>query len=164
MAFKEAILKAKLMGSAIQSIEIIEPGLGYTNPKVIVDLPAPAERATAKAIIKDGSVEKIEYVNRGNGYISSPKIDIDPPKNGQSAKAHITISFGVLDDIQILEKGSGYQSEPDVDIFYPHLEPVIGNVTVDLDEKGSVAKVNILSYGTGFKETPKIKVIENESL
>lgn len=163
MSFKEAILKVKLIGSAVESIEIVEPGLGYKNPKVIIDPPAPAESATAKAIIKDGSVEKLEYINRGNGYLSSPNIKIEPPENGTSAKAHITISFGILDDIILLEGGSGYKKEPKVDIFYPHLIPTVCETTVDIDNEGKITKINIKGNGTGYKEIPNIKVIEVES-
>ena len=164
MAFKEATLKAKLIGSAVESIEIVEPGLGYKNPKVIIDPPAPAEPATAKAINKDGSVEKLEYINSGNGYISSPSIDIEPPENGTQAKAHIEMSFGILDDIILLEGGSGYKKEPKVDIFYPHLIPTICDVSLEVDEEGKINKVRINENGTGYKNIPNIKVIENESV
>ena len=164
MAFKEAILKAKLIGSAVESIEIVEPGLGYKNPKVIIDPPAPVEPATAKAIIKDGSVEKLEYINRGNGYISSPSIEIEPPENGTQAKGHIEMSFGILDDIILLEGGSGYKKEPKVDIFRPHLIPTVCDSTVDIDDEGKIIKVNIKGNGTGYKKIPNIKVIENESI
>ena len=67
-------------------------------------------------------------------------------------------------DIIVLEKGSGYTKEPRVDIFYPHLIPTICEATVDIDDEGKITKINIKGNGTGYKNIPNIKVIENESV
>ena len=164
MVFKKAILKAKLIGSAVESIDIIEPGQGYTSPSLKIEKASPPETATAKAIVENGSITKIEYINRGNGYMQTPEIKIEPPFSGTPAKGHITMSFGILDDIQIIEKGSGYIREPKVSITHANLAPTLCEAELEFNNYGSITNVNILSNGTGYKKEPNIEVVENESL
>ena len=63
----------------VQKITVADGGSGYTTPpKIIIDAPVTSWgiRATAVASIKNGSVDEINIVSNGRGYVNAPTINI----------------------------------------------------------------------------------------
>jgi hypothetical protein len=81
--------------SGITSIEVTNPGLGYTEAPTIT-ISGDGIGATARAVIVNGRIERIEVTNRGINY-SQATISISGG-NGFGAEANVVIDskFGNL--------------------------------------------------------------------
>ena len=78
-----------------------------------------SERATVYCIVKNGNINDIRIINKGNGYIGNPKIKING--NGTNAEAKCeTDSEGGISNIKIINQGHGYTETPKIKIEKPN--------------------------------------------
>ena len=75
------------VGFKITAINIANPGTLYTNPPTVNITGGGGTGATARAYIKNGSVNRIVVINTGSGYISAPTITLSGSTTGVTAKA-----------------------------------------------------------------------------
>jgi hypothetical protein len=143
---------------SVQSVEIINPGFGYTVTPKVRFIGGGGSGAAATATIGDGIVGVITVTNSGSGYSIPPTITFHGAPMIAAAATAIVSAAGSITEIRITNAGLGYTSAPLVTIGSPSTT-AIGtfqfNETVTGSISGTTAKVrswnsitNILNVST----------------
>ena len=143
---------------SVQSIEVINPGMGYTiAPKVL--LFGDGSGATATSTIGDGIVGVITVTNSGGGYVNSPSIVFTGISSVSAAATAVVSSAGSITQIRIINAGLGYTQPPSITIGNPSLSS-LGSYTFNEIITGSIsgttARVRSWSSVTNVLEVSKI--------
>ena len=122
---------------SVQSIEVINPGAGYTvAPKVLIF--GDGSGATATSTIGDGIVGVITVTNSGGGYINSPSIVFTGISSVSAAATAVVSSAGSITQIRITNAGLGYTQPPSITIGNPSLSS-LGSYTFNEIITGSTS-------------------------
>ena len=122
---------------SVQSIEVINPGMGYTiAPKVLIF--GDGSGATATSTIGDGVVGVITVTNSGGGYINSPSIVFTGISSVSAAATAVVSSAGSITQIRITNAGLGYTQPPSITIGNPSLSS-LGSYTFNEIITGSTS-------------------------
>jgi hypothetical protein len=143
---------------SVQSIEVINPGFGYTiAPKVLIF--GDGSGATATSTIGDGIVGVITVTNSGGGYINSPSIVFTGISSVSAAATAVVSSAGSITQIRITNAGLGYTQPPTITIGNPSLSS-LGSYTFNEIITGSIsgttARVRSWSSVTNVLEVSKV--------
>ena len=143
---------------SVQSIEVINPGMGYTiAPKVL--LFGDGSGATATSTIGDGIVGVITVTNSGGGYINSPSIVFTGISSVSAAATAVVSSAGSITQIRIINAGLGYTQPPSITIGNPALSS-LGSYTfneiITGSTSGTTARVRSWSSVTNVLEVSKV--------
>ena len=143
---------------SVQSIEVINPGMGYTiAPKVL--LFGDGSGATATSTIGDGIVGVITVTNAGGGYINSPSIVFTGISSVSAAATAVVSSAGSITQIRIINAGLGYTQPPSITIGNPSLSS-LGSYTfneiITGSTSGTTARVRSWSSVTNVLEVSKV--------
>lgn len=149
------------ISSKVQSIEIINPGYGYTVAPSILLFDGGGVGAAATATIGNGIVGIITITNGGSGYITPPTVTFSsPPAGGIVAIGTAKInSVGIVTQISITNAGLGYTTTPTITLSSPYMvgfgtyqynEIVTGNIS------GTTARVR--SWNATTKELEVYKI------
>eukprot|EP00804_Cyclotella_cryptica_P012664 CCRYP_020193-RA/>CCRYP_020193-RA protein AED:0.03 eAED:0.03 QI:1528/0.5/0.33/1/1/1/3/0/533 len=135
----------------VLTIDMIDGGSGYTKAPIVEISPpnttsVESAQATAKAFLgkgkSKGSIERIEIVNRGMGYLSTSDVTvaISPPEapDGRLATAKAILEYQVA-GVEIVDPGRGYAAERPMRIV---IEPPPGS-------GGSSRPATAISYPRG---------------
>ena len=122
---------------SVQSIEVINPGAGYTvAPKVLIF--GDGSGATATSTIGDGVVGVITVTNSGGGYVNSPPIVFTGISSVSAAATAVVSSAGSITQIRITNAGLGYTQPPSITIGNPSLSS-LGSYTFNEIITGSTS-------------------------
>ena len=143
---------------SVQSIEVINPGMGYTiAPKVL--LFGDGSGATATSTIGDGIVGVITVTNSGGGYVNSPSIVFTGISSVSAAATAVVSSAGSITQIRITNAGLGYTQPPSITIGNPSLSS-LGSYTfneiITGSTSGTTARVRSWSSITNVLEVSKV--------
>ena len=143
---------------SVQSIEVINPGFGYTiAPKVLIF--GDGSGATATSTIGDGVVGVITVTNSGGGYINSPSIVFTGISSVSAAATAVVSSAGSITQIRITNTGLGYTQPPSITIGNPSLSS-LGSYTfneiITGSTSGTTARVRSWSSVTNVLEVSKM--------
>jgi hypothetical protein len=143
---------------SVQSIEVINPGIGYTiAPKVLIF--GDGSGATATSTIGDGIVGVITVTNFGGGYINSPSIVFTGISSVSAAATAVVSSAGSITQIRITNAGLGYTQPPSITIGNPSLSS-LGSYTfneiITGSTSGTTARVRSWSSVTNVLEISKV--------
>jgi hypothetical protein len=143
---------------SVQSIEVINPGFGYTiAPKVLIF--GDGSGATATSTIGDGIVGVITVTNSGGGYINSPSIIFTGISSVSAAATAVVSSAGSITQIRITNAGLGYTQPPSITIGNPSLSS-LGSYTfneiITGSTSGTTARVRSWSSITNILEVSKV--------
>lgn len=143
---------------SVQSIEVINPGFGYTvAPKVLIF--GDGSGATATSTIGDGVVGVITVTNSGGGYINSPSIIFTGISSVSAAATAVVSSAGSITQIRITNTGLGYTQPPSITIGNPSLSS-LGSYTfneiITGSTSGTTARVRSWSSVTNVLEVSKV--------
>ena len=143
---------------SVQSIEVINPGFGYTiAPKVLIF--GDGSGATATSTIGDGIVGVITVTNAGGGYINSPSIVFTGISSVSAAATAVVSSAGSITQIRITNAGLGYTQPPSITIGNPSLSS-LGSYTfneiITGSTSGTTARVRSWSSITNILEVSKV--------
>ena len=143
---------------SVQSIEVINPGMGYTiAPKVL--LFGDGSGATATSTIGDGIVGVITVTNSGGGYVNSPSIVFTGISSVSAAATAVVSSAGSITQIRIINTGLGYTQPPSITIGNPSLSS-LGSYTfneiITGSTSGTTARVRSWSSVTNVLEVSKV--------
>jgi hypothetical protein len=141
-----------------QSIEVINPGFGYTiAPKVLIF--GDGSKATATSTIGNGIVGVITVTNSGRGYINPPSIVFTGISSVSAAATAVVSSAGSITQIRITNAGLGYTQPPSITIGNPALSS-LGSYTFNEIVTGSIsgttARVRSWSSVTNVLEVSKV--------
>ena len=153
----------------IDSIEVLEQGLNYSNPPIVYLDEAPEGGINAQAISRinqDGQVYEIVITNRGRGYTTPPRAKIIQPIGAQVLD--VTVASGAVTNIEMLTGGQGYTDAPSVYIVDDRKDPYgvpiggTGATAAATIFNGEITDINITNFGTGYSDTepPKIYIAE----
>ena len=143
---------------SVQSIEVINPGFGYTiAPKVLIF--GDGSGATATSTIGDGIVGVITVTNSGGGYVNSPSIVFTGISSVSAAATAVVSSAGSITQIRITNAGLGYTQPPSITIGNPSLSS-LGSYTfneiITGSTSGTTARVRSWSSITNILEVSKV--------
>ena len=143
---------------SVQSIEVINPGMGYTiAPKVLIF--GDGSGATATSTIGDGIVGVITVTNSGGGYVNSPSIVFTGISSVSAAATAVVSSAGSITQIKIINAGLGYTQPPSITIGNPSLSS-LGSYTfneiITGSTSGTTARVRSWSSVTNVLEVSKV--------
>jgi hypothetical protein len=145
----------------IQSVNIINPGFGYTVPPMISFTGGGGSGVAATSIIGDGIVGVITITNSGSGYVFAPDVTFSSPGIGVTATGISNInSLGQVTSIYITNSGLGYTETPTITIEDPVIISGIGtyrfNEVIIGDESGTQARVRSWNPSSGILEVGSI--------
>ena len=90
----QAVAEAELAGGAVNTVNILNGGQGYTYANIGFSPPqTDGVTATARAVIIDGAITQIIVTNTGTGYTQPPSVSITSPFKSKT----VTKSFVVRD-------------------------------------------------------------------
>ena len=144
---------------SVQSIEVINPGMGYTiAPKVL--LFGDGSGATATSTIGDGIVGVITVTNSGGGYVNSPSIVFTGISSVSAAATAVVSSAGSITQIRITNAGLGYTQPPSITIGNPPQIVGVGtfvfNEIVTGSTSGTTARVRSWNAITNVLEVSSV--------
>lgn len=116
---------------SVQSVEIINPGFGYTVAPGVRFIGGGGSGAFAVATIADGVVGVITVTNPGSGYTSAPPITFVGIASTSAQAVPILSDSGSIISIRITKAGIGYTVPPTIIIGSPS---VIGFGTYKFNE------------------------------
>ena len=149
---------------AVNSVDLINDGTGYTVPPNIDFEPAPSGGITPTAIAimtqRTGqvgqSIESIQITNPGIGYTRPPKITIRPANAfGAGAAATAIITEGALGPGNVTFAGVGYGVTPTVSIERP--DPA-ATATATVGASGTITALNLTFGGFGYVTAPPVTI------
>ena len=137
---------------SVQSVQIVNPGYGYTVAPLIRFIGGNGNGATATATLGDGIVGIITVTNGGSGYSTSPSITFVGISTVSAAATAIINDAGTITAIQITNAGLGYTVSPTISISSPTVSGVgtfIFNEVVTGSTSGTAARVRSWSSSSG---------------
>lgn len=119
---EEAEATAHIGETGIMSVEIDNPGSGYTQAPVLeIDPPANpmGTQAEATANMVNGKVTSVDITEPGSGYTATQNLGITAVSSVEDATADVTVAYSVT-GFNVFEDGDGYETRPDVTIDAPY--------------------------------------------
>lgn len=106
---------------SVQSVEIINPGYGYTVTPGVRFIGGEGSGAKATATIGDGVVGIITITDSGSGYVSPPAITFSGISSVAAAATAVVSAAGSITQIRITNAGLGYTIAPSITIASPSI-------------------------------------------
>ena len=144
---------------SVQSVEVINPGVGYTiAPKVLFF--GDGVGAAATTTIGDGVVGIITITNGGGGYVDIPTITFTGISTVSAAATAIVSAAGTITQIRITNAGLGYTTSPIITIANPPQIVGVGtfvfNEIVTGSTSGTTARVRSWNVITNVLEVATV--------
>ena len=159
---------AKALISGIKSVELIDPGKGYSSanpPALRIQAPTDPSGTQAKGYVtvnSNGYVDSIVITNSGSGYDFVPRIQFVNP-GGAVVGNCIVNQSGSIVSVDVLDGGYGYTTPPLIYVDEPTgTNPINALLQANLNSDGEVVSVSVLSGGRGYNESlpPRVAVIQ----
>ncbi len=144
---------------SVQSVEIVNPGYGYTITPGVRFIGGGGSGATAKAILGDGIVGIITVTNSGCGYVTPPQITFIGQSTISAAATAVVSAAGSITSIRITNAGLGYTQAPMMTIGNPPLTSsgsFIFNEIVTGNQSGVTARVRSWNTVTNILEVSNV--------
>jgi hypothetical protein len=144
---------------SVQSVEVINPGAGYTvAPKVLFF--GDGVGAAATTTIGDGVVGIITITNDGGGYVDIPTITFTGIATVSATATAIVSAAGTITQIRITNAGLGYTTSPIITIANPPQIVGVGtfvfNEIVTGSTSGTTARVRSWNVITNVLEVATV--------
>lgn len=144
---------------SVQSVEVINPGAGYTvAPKVLFF--GDGVGAAATTTIGNGVVGIITITNGGGGYVGIPTITFTGIATVSAAATAIVSAAGTITQIRITNAGLGYTTSPIITIENPPQIVGVGtfvfNEIVTGSTSGTTARVRSWNVITNVLEVATV--------
>ena len=162
-----AFAKTSISSGAISEIFLNNDGSGYSStPIVTFSDPSSSQSGgkTAEAVAittnigNVQSIQRLEIINSGSGYVTPPTITIS---GGGGSGAAATCSVGgtqfSVSEIEITGSGRGYTTSPVVTISGPGTG-VTATAIARINSNTKIDSIRILKPGIGYTEAPTISI------
>ena len=129
---------------SVQSVQIINPGYGYTTNPGVRFIGGGGSGATGIATTGSGIVGIITVTNGGSGYVNPPTITFSGISSVSAAATAVVSAAGTISAIYITNAGLGYTTTPSITISNPSLSGVgtfTFNEVVTGSQSGVTARV-----------------------
>ncbi len=112
--------------SVVQSINLINPGSGYTTGPT-VQIFGDGVGAAATANMANGTIGIVTITGGGSGYTTTPTITFTGLSTVSAAATAIVSTAGTISAIHITNAGAGYTTPPTIAIAPPSASDAVGN-------------------------------------
>ena len=129
---------------SVQSVQIINPGYGYTTNPGVRFIGGGGSGAIGIATTGSGIVGIITVTNGGSGYVNPPTITFSGISSVSAAATAVVSAAGTISAIYITNAGLGYTTTPSITISNPSLSGVgtfTFNEVVTGSQSGVTARV-----------------------
>jgi hypothetical protein len=144
---------------SVQSVEITNPGYGYTTTPGVRFIGGGGNGATAKATLGNGIVGIITITNSGSGYVNPPTITFTGISSVSAAATAVVSAAGSITSIRITNAGLGYTQTPTITISSPPITSsgsFVFNEIVTGNQSGVTARVKSWNSITNVLEVSNI--------
>jgi len=144
---------------SVQSVEIVNPGYGYTVAPGIRFIGGEGSGAKATSTIGNGVVGIITVTNSGSGYVTPPAITISGISTVSAAATAVVSAAGTITQIRITNAGLGYSVAPTITIASPSVTGIgtfIFNEVVTGSQSGVTARVRSWNSVTNILEVSNV--------
>ena len=150
---------------SVQSVQIINPGLGYTIVPGVRFIGGGGSGAAATATIGNNIIGIVTVTSGGSGYSTSPTITFTNQifnvgvSTVSAAATAIVSAAGTITAIRITNAGLGYSVAPSISISQPSMTSsgtFIFNETVTGSSSGTTAKVRTWNSITNVLEVSNV--------
>lgn len=129
---------------SVQSVQLINPGYGYTVAPKVRFIGGGGSGASATATIGDGVVGIITMTNVGSGYTSLPSITFVGVSSVSASAVAVVDNTGRITSINLTNTGVGYTEPPTIIISSPYMSGIgtyVFNEIVTGSMSGTSARV-----------------------
>jgi len=148
-------------GQSIENILLTNPGIGYTEPPVVLIKSDTGFGGIATAVIDNGSIGPISIISGGVGYSTTPNVAISTSPTGENASAQVILNTeNEVSEIRIINAGAGYTESPTIIIDSPigiETGNYVFNEVITGSKTGTTARVKDWYAST---RTLKISIID----
>ncbi|MGA1047419.1 MAG: hypothetical protein ACO3UU_05375 [Minisyncoccia bacterium] len=144
---------------SVQSVEIVNPGYGYTVTPGVRFIGGGGSGATATAVIGDGIIGVITLTNSGSGYVTPPTITFTGISSVSAAATAVVSTAGTITQINITNAGLGYNVAPTIVIQSPNVGGMgtfIFNEVVSGSQSGTTGRVRSWNSVTNILEVSNV--------
>jgi hypothetical protein len=144
---------------SVQSVDLVNPGYGYTVTPKVRFIGGDGNGATATAVIGDGIVGIITITNSGSGYVNPPSITFSGISSVSAAATALVSAAGSITQIRITNAGLGYTVTPTIIIGNPLFNSFgnfIFNEVVTGSQSGVTARVRSWDSTTNVLEVSQV--------
>ena len=140
---------------APESLETSAKPLGTAPVAAVLVAPAPVISSSMKCKFLSSAQCHPDYPNFSGASIEGSNMKCDSMGDVVPSKAVCTISNGKISGVYIIHPGTGYKIAPKVEIVGGGGDgAILKAILVD----GKVKEVKVMSGGSGFHETPTLKI------
>ena len=134
---------------------VTAPGGGPVKVPIIPSVPAPVISSSMKCKFLSSAQCHPDYPNFSGASIEGSNMKCDNVGDVSPSKAVCTISNGKINGVYIIHPGAGFKVVPKVEAIGGGGEgAILKAVLVD----GKVKEVKVMNGGSGFHETPVLKI------
>lgn len=151
-----ATAEATLVGGQIASIDVITPGAGYTSAPTVV-IGGDGASGAATATVDAGQVIGITITSPGTGYTSAPAITITG--DGTGATAVGILGSSSVKDVLVIDPGTGFVLQLALTFQGGGGTGASAYTLLAPPGLGSVARIDVLSAGENYQQTPTTKLL-----
>ncbi len=144
---------------SVQSVEMVNPGYGYTVTPGVRFIGGGGSKATATATLGDGIVGIITVTSSGSGYVTPPTITFSGISSVSAAATAVVSAAGSITAIRITNAGLGYTVSPTITIGNPTLVSTgtfVFNEIVTGSQSGVTARVRSWNANTNILEVSNV--------
>ena len=146
---------------SVQSVEIVNPGYGYTIAPGVRFIGGEGSGAKATATIGNGVVGIITVTNSGSGYVTPPTITFSGISSVSAAATAVVSAAGTITQIRITNAGLGYSVAPTLIIAAPSVSGTgigtfIFNEVVTGSQSGVTGRVRSWNSTTNVLEVSNV--------
>ena len=152
-ATRNATASAVIVGDQVSSIDLIDPGEGYTSPPT-VEITGDGIDAHASAVLVATPIDRISVIAGGSGYNYPPTVSI----GGDAAAVSILSSTGI-DRIIITDQGTSYTSSPTIYLIpgqYQTTAPIPPTMVAQIGF--SIDTIAVTGTGAGYQSAPSVTI------
>ncbi len=156
----EAEAYAVLTSSGIVSVNITDPGEGYTQPPKVQFSNGSvlgSVQAEGTALVSNGKVTGVDITSGGSGYRPNDLVSVTFTEGiEEQAQFNPEFSFSVL-DVDLNFPGSGYGSTaPAITITGSGT-----GATAHADMRAGIKEINMTALGSNYTDVPKVVISDN---
>lgn len=152
----------ELIDTSIEEVDKSVQEFGYIQTLNMVKTNATSASATVSLSSSDNSVQYIDLINDGTGYLSTPTIQISKAPSGgidATAVAIMTSKVGrtgsSIDKILVINPGAGYTQPPTVSIVGQSGSGAIATAVIS---SGALGIANITFGGNQYSSAPIVSI------
>lgn len=150
------------ISTSISEVDESVKDFGYIQTITMVSSGSTSATANISYLPSEKSVQYIDLINDGTGYLTTPTIKIEKaPAGGIDATAVAIMTYrpprkgSSIDKIVLINPGAGYTTVPKVEIVS---DTGTGGIATAVIATGSLGQISLLTNGSGYSSAPNVSI------